>query len=95
MPRAVSSHSRRLAEEHEWVLPEDGIVDEIAVEIAASGHRRVALTRTERRLAAARILAQGGTVCDVATRLHLSWTTARALVDQVKAQARQAVAPAA
>ena len=95
MPRAVSSHSRRLAEESRWVLPEDGIVDEIAVEIAASGRRRVALTRTERRLAAARVLARGGTAWDVAMRLHLSWATARALVDQVKAQAREAVAPAA
>ncbi|MGK5559192.1 hypothetical protein ACSNOI_47105, partial [Actinomadura kijaniata] len=43
-----------------WLLPDDGIVDYIAVEIAASGHRPVRLTRTERLLAAALILAAGG-----------------------------------
>ncbi len=42
-------------------LPDDGIIDLIAVEIAARGTRPVALTRAEGRLAAAAILARGGT----------------------------------
>lgn len=62
-----------------WVLPEDGIVDELAVHIAATGTRPVALTPTERRLAAARILAAGGTPNLVSKRLHLSGQTALAL----------------
>ena len=41
-----------------WVLPEDGIVDEIAVAIAAAGTRPVALTRTERWLAARPVAAK-------------------------------------
>ena len=41
-----------------FVLADDGIIDLIAVEIAARGTRTVALTRAERRLAAARILAR-------------------------------------
>ncbi len=62
-----------------WVLPDDGIIDPIAVEIAASGTRPVALTPPERRLAAAAILAAGGTPWQVATRLHVSGHTAQLL----------------
>ncbi|GAA2630973.1 hypothetical protein SMC26_23645 [Actinomadura fulvescens] len=66
-----------------WVLPDDGIVDPIAVEIAAAGARRVALTGTERLLAAAQILTAGHHPTEVARRLHLSNDTARTLVAQV------------
>jgi hypothetical protein len=61
---------RRLA------LADDGIIDPIAVEIAARGARTVALTPAERQLAAARILARGGTACVISKRLHVSGTTA-------------------
>ena len=64
---------RRLA------LSDDGIIDPIAVELAARGTRPVALTRTERQLAAFRILARGGTPYLIATRLHVSGTTALTL----------------
>jgi hypothetical protein len=67
-----------------FVLPEDGIVDPIAIEIAASGARPVALTQTERVLAAARILAAGGGRNDIATRLHVSGHTARTLADRAR-----------
>jgi hypothetical protein len=60
-------------------LPDDGIIDLIAVEIAARGTRPVALTRAERQLAAARILAQGGTPALVSKRLHVNGTTALTL----------------
>ena len=61
------------------VLAEDGIIDPIAVEIAARGVRTVALTRAERHLAAARILAWGGTADVICKRLHVGETTARLL----------------
>jgi hypothetical protein len=60
-------------------LADDGIIDPIAVQIAASGARTVALTRAERQLAAARILARGGTPYVISKRLHVSGTTALTL----------------
>jgi hypothetical protein len=62
-----------------FTLPDDGIIDLIAVEIAASGNRPVALTPPERQLAAARILARGGTPALVSKRLHVNGTTALTL----------------
>jgi hypothetical protein len=64
---------RRLA------LTDDGIIDLIAIDIAACGARPVALTRAERQLAAACILARGGTAYLIAKRLYVSGTTALAL----------------
>lgn len=61
------------------VLADDGIIDPIAVEIAARGSRLVALTPSERLLAAALILARGGTCYLISERLHVSGTTALAL----------------
>lgn len=62
-----------------WMLPDDGIIDPIAVEIAAKGERPVALTAPERRAAAELILASGGTVSTVAERLCMSESAAGAL----------------
>jgi hypothetical protein len=67
---------RRLA------LADDGIIDLIAVDIAARGARTVALTRAERQLAAACILARGGTPCLISKRLRVSGTTALTLAAQ-------------
>jgi len=61
------------------MLADDGIIDLFAVEIATRGVRTVALTRPERQLAAARILARGGTAYLIAKRLHVSGTTALTL----------------
>jgi len=58
--------------QHSLVLADDGIVDPIAVEIAARGTRTVALTPAERQLAAARILARGGTPYLISKRLHVN-----------------------
>ncbi len=63
-----------------WTLPEDGIIDPVAIEIAATGARPVQLTPAERRLAAARILARGGGASLIAKRLHVSGSTARRFV---------------
>jgi DNA-binding NarL/FixJ family response regulator len=62
--------------QHSLVLDDDGIIDLIAVEIAARGTRPVALTPAERQLAVARILARGGTPNLISERLHVSGTTA-------------------
>ena len=68
-----------------WLIPEDGVVDELAVELAASGERRVRLTHHERRLATARILAHGGTPSLVYERLGLtSMSAAKSLVERVR-----------
>jgi hypothetical protein len=64
---------------HPLVLAEDDIIDMIAVDIATRGARPVALTPAERQLAAARILARGGTPHLVAKRLHISGSTTLAL----------------
>jgi hypothetical protein len=64
-----------------WVLADDGIIDPIAVEIAARGTRAVALTAPERQAAAARILARGGTPHLVSKWLRVSGTTAAKLAD--------------
>ena len=74
---------RRLA------LTDDGIIDPVAVEIAARGIRPVALTRAERQLAAVRILARGGTPYLIAKRLHVSGTTALTLAAESVGTGRQ------
>ena len=62
-----------------WMLPDDGIIDQIAVEIAAKGERPVALTAPERHAAAEIILARGGTVNVIAERLCMTDKAAGAL----------------
>jgi DNA-binding CsgD family transcriptional regulator len=81
-PRATAKAPAR------WVLPEDGIIDELAVQIAAAGTRRVALTPTEQRLAAARILAAGGTPYRICRHLHISGRAAHALAEAITAGSR-------
>ncbi|MDN3358926.1 hypothetical protein [Actinomadura sp. DC4] len=66
-----------------WLLPEDGVIDPIAIELAATGERSVALTESERRIAAGLILAAGGTPNLIAKRLHMAHTNARTLADQI------------
>ena len=73
------------------MLPDDGIIDPIAVETAATGTRPVALTRTERQLAAARILADGGTAYVISARLRVSGSTALALAAQCSSPDVEAV----
>jgi hypothetical protein len=80
------------------VLPDDGIIDPIAVELAASGARPVALTPTERRRAAASILARGGTPYLISKRLHISGADALTLAAEcqpARASAAMTQRPAA
>jgi hypothetical protein len=72
---------RRLA------LPGDGIIDPVAVQIAVRGTWPVALSQAGRRLAAVRLPARGGTPYLIATRRHVSGTTARALAARCQGMA--------
>ncbi|MDL4777599.1 hypothetical protein [Actinomadura xylanilytica] len=87
MTQPKRSGQRKSRRRPVWLLPEDGIVDLIAIDLAVRGVRRVALTPSERRIAAASILAVGGTSNTIAKRLHMAHTTARALARQVSAAA--------
>jgi DNA-binding CsgD family transcriptional regulator len=69
-----------------WTLRDDGVIDLIAVQLAAAGTRQVALTRAERRLAAALILAAGCGTSLIAARLHLSGAAARHLAASLRAR---------
>jgi hypothetical protein len=69
--------------DEKWVIPDDGIIDPIAVEIAASGQRPVRLTLAERRAAAACILAKGGTAWTIARHLRMPYRSARVLAASV------------
>jgi hypothetical protein len=69
-----------------WILADDGIIDPIAVEIAARGIRAVALTASERQAAAARILSRGGTPYLVSRRLRVSGATALVLAARTQHQ---------
>lgn len=68
-----------------WLLPDvDGIVDDVAIEIAVRGRRPVCLTRTERAIAAAMILALGGGTRDLCHRLKVTDRTACRLAAQAR-----------
>lgn len=59
------------ADQDLWLLPDDGLIDQQAVRVAASGERPVMLTWRERERAGAVILARGGTPQEVCKRLSL------------------------
>lgn len=66
------------------LIPDDGIVDDVAIELAVRGRRPVALTRLERSVAAALILATGGSTGDLCQRLRVSKPTACRLARQAR-----------
>jgi hypothetical protein len=66
-------------------LADDGIVDPIAVDIAARGTRPVQLTETERLAAVALLLARGGSLSLAAYRMRMSFDTVREIVAEVRA----------
>lgn len=76
-------------------LADDGIVDPIAVEIAAKGTRPVQLTETERLLAAALLLESGASLSLVAYRLRMGFDTARRLAAEFRAGVEAGKAAAA
>lgn len=77
-----------------WLLPEDGEIDEIAVEVAVAGLRPVMLTPLERRAAAALILASGYNTDELAARLHMRNGDACVLAREVRDDSGLAAAAA-
>lgn len=75
----MSSPATGKAPRNRWLLPDDGIIDPLAVELAATGQRAVRLTEAERYMAAALILAEGGSPWLISHRLKMSPDAARAL----------------
>lgn len=61
------------------LLPDDGIIDPLAVAIAVTGERPVALTRTEQHTAARRLIGQGASTTTIAYRLRLNGRTVHQL----------------
>lgn len=60
---------------NQWQLPEDGIVDQVAVRAAVEGtdpDRVIRLTRTEQIIAATLLATRGATPAEIATRLHMN-----------------------
>lgn len=65
------------------LMPDDGIVDELAIELMLRGDRRVRLTREERIRAALILLEQGHDEKHVRYRLRLSPSVSKALMTEV------------
>lgn len=66
------------------LIREDGIIDDTAVERAVRGREPVRLTPLERALAAALILALGGSTDDLVAQLHVSKPLACRLARQAR-----------
>lgn len=65
-------------------LPEDGVFDPIAVDIAAAGARVVRMTDRERLAASKRILAAGGNSGTIITRLGITNSQAVRLMHEAR-----------
>ena len=70
----------RAAPHAAMLLPDDGLIDEVAVSIAVSGARRVRLTPPERDLAARLMIARGADVAELAAHLGTSTAAAGRLI---------------
>lgn len=62
------------------LLPDDGIVDEVAIGLAVSGARRVRLTEAERAIAAERMIRGGADLAELAAHLGTSTAAAGRLI---------------
>jgi DNA-binding CsgD family transcriptional regulator len=68
-----------------WLSDADGIVDEIAIEVAMTG-RRVQLTHAERDEVMRRLLAKGRSASEVAACLHVTARTVERYKKRVRNQ---------
>lgn len=62
-------------------LPEDGIIDEVAIYIAVNGLRKIAMTHRERVEAVRRLLLQGGSIREMCDNLHVQPKIIREILD--------------
>jgi hypothetical protein len=53
------------------LLPEDGVIDPVAIRIAIAGDRVVRMTLTERQIAARTIIASGAGVAELSGKLGI------------------------
>lgn len=60
-----------------WILPEDGILDEVAIEIAIRGQRPVRLTLRERRAVVKSLIDRGASPGEIIEKLRTNpkWVT--------------------
>jgi hypothetical protein len=65
------------------LVPEDGIVDFMAVSIAVSGMRKVALTHRERLEVTRQMLVQGASIREMSSNLHVKPAAVRLLLDEL------------
>ena len=77
--RPKPSQSRRQT----ILLPEDGIVDPVAVYIAVHGIRKIAMTHRERLEAVRQMLLHGDSIRDICDHLHVPPATAREILDEL------------
>ena len=70
----------RAAPHAAMLLPDDGLIDEVAVSIAVSGARRVRLTPSERDLAARIMVGRGADLAELAAHLGTSTAAAGRLI---------------
>lgn len=66
-----------------WLIPEDGIVDDIAVEVAVSGARRVRLTPTEHCLAVEQMVRQGSSIKEIARHIGMADINVKDLIRRI------------
>lgn len=64
-------------------LPEDGIIDRVAVQITVAGTRKVALTQRERLEATRQMLLQGASIREMCDHLHVQPRVVRMLLDEL------------
>jgi hypothetical protein len=72
LPPSATRARKRPGPRPRWERPDDGIVDEVAVDAVVCGERALPLSRPERLLAARKILSAGGGVTLISERLHVS-----------------------
>lgn len=71
-----------------WVLRDDDIIDDIAIEIAITGRRSVRLTKAERRVALMKLIQMGVTSSeDIAGRLRMGPSEVRKYMTEIEALA--------
>jgi Homeodomain-like domain len=65
------------------LLPEDGIIDPVAVHIAVHGIRKIAMTHRERVEAVRQMLQRGDSIREICDHLHVPPATAREILDEL------------
>lgn len=87
---ARKDRNRKDSSRPSMIIPEDGIIDWLAVDIAVRGDRVVMLTVNERSLAVARLMRQGVGCNTVAARLGINRDAAQNLMHRTRKGDREA-----